>query len=216
MFSIVKPSVEYSITEKMTYGKLAKGIYNILKKKAMEYKTIEENIVKYSNEPLKLQEYIMKVQRRIGELENDNNNFKKYIDVINQIEENNEMIKEAKDDQEIISMIKEENKRLLYLHESLTQKYIDKILPLEQYDKSNCRIEIKQAVGGRESALFAEWLMKGYANFISRMNWSFETDKIVHDSGGKGIKNSSFLVNGYDAYKYFKHESGVHKYDINT
>jgi len=210
--STVKPSVEEAIVDKLAYGKLTKGIYKILKKKYDEYTEIEENVIKLAEKPTELEKYINSKRNIMNELEFDHRNFKRFIKPILEIEENKELLAEVEGDEEMIKLIKKENEHLLSDHEEFRNSLLSDLLPIQKYDKSNCTLEIKQAVGGKESALFAEWLMEGYSNFALQMGWRWETEKLLKDSQKHGIKNSKFTVNGHNAYKYFKHESGVHKY----
>ena len=197
---------------RLEFGKLAKGMYRLLKKKADEYKVIEDTILQHSSDPEKLQQYMHSIRLKMLDLECDNSRYKTFMALLSQIEENKRLLVEAEGDREMIKMLEDDNKKLLHEYQALEKELASDLLPTQKYDKKNCSVELRQAVGGKESALFAEWLMEVYTNFAGRMGWNWETEKLVADSSGRGIKNSTFRVTGFNAYKYFKYESGVHKY----
>eukprot|EP00826_Nyctotherus_ovalis_P052931 TRINITY_DN679_c0_g1_i2.p2 TRINITY_DN679_c0_g1~~TRINITY_DN679_c0_g1_i2.p2 ORF type:complete len:224 (-),score=69.78 TRINITY_DN679_c0_g1_i2:667-1338(-) len=209
--STIRTSVEEVVMDKISYGKLTREVYKLLKTKADEYHQIEDNIIKLSGKPAELEEYLNATRGRMAELESDSYSFQQFAGTILRIEENKELLNECKDDAEMTKLIQEENEGLLSSCENQRDILLADLLPTQKYDKSNCTVEMKQAVGGKESALFAEWLMNGYSTLAVRMGWSWNVKKLVNDSQGHGVKNSKFVVSGYNAYKYFKHENGVHK-----
>jgi len=54
----------------------------------------------------------------------------------------------------------------------LQEEIIDVLIPKNPADEANCTLEIKHAMGGSESSLFAEDIMKMYQNYISMKGWS--------------------------------------------
>ena len=93
-----------------------------------------------------------------------------------------------------------------------TDEIIENILPKVDADARDCRVEIQSASGGSESSLFAEDLVEMYKNYCRLMNFRMKQLDFQQDSSiSKGCKNGSFYIWGTDVYKYFKHESGVHK-----
>lgn len=89
---------------------------------------------------------------------------------------------------------------------------IDDIVPVSELDEKDCTLEIKQAAGGSEGALFAEDIKGMYEKFCKMQGWrwiqqSYYEDATLH----KGCKYGKFEVKGTGAYGVFKHEAGVHK-----
>lgn len=193
------------------YGKLTREVFKLLKAKADEYRQMEDNILQLSDKPGELEKYLSATRDKMTELESDSCSFQRFADTISRIEENKELLNECEGDAEMAKLIREENEKLIASCESQRDILLTDLLPTQKYDKSSCTVEMKQAVGGKESALFAEWLMNGYSSFAVHMGWSWSIEKLVNDSQGHGIKNSKFVVAGHNAYKYLKHENGVHK-----
>lgn len=87
-------------------------------------------------------------------------------------------------------------------------KYL--LLPKDQNDDSNVIIEIRQAAGGEESALFCTELYRMYVMYSESKRWKVEVMDINETELG-GIKEITFMVKGKGAYSRLKFESGVHR-----
>lgn len=85
-----------------------------------------------------------------------------------------------------------------------------KLASFDPDDEKNAIIEIQAGTGGDEAALFAGDLCKMYTSYCKQLGFSIE--EIDFSAGNLGgIRSASFLVEGKDAYSYFKFESGVHR-----
>ncbi len=100
---------------------------------------------------------------------------------------------------------------------SLTKQIEDKVeemkillLPKDANDDSNVIIEIRQAAGGEESALFCNELHRMYTMYAEKKGWTTEIIDLNATELG-GIKEITFMVKGRGAYSRFKYESGVHR-----
>ena len=84
------------------------------------------------------------------------------------------------------------------------------VLPPDPDDDKNVIVEIRGGVGGEEAALFAGDLYRMYARYAERHGWKHEVLSISESENG-GIKEISFSLQGEDAYRHMKWESGVHR-----
>ncbi|MBP3345263.1 MAG: peptide chain release factor 1 [Clostridia bacterium] len=84
------------------------------------------------------------------------------------------------------------------------------LLPKDVNDDSNVIIEIRQAAGGEESALFCTELHRMYTMYAEKRRWQVEVMDLNQTELG-GIKEITFMVKGKGAYARFKYESGVHR-----
>ena len=84
------------------------------------------------------------------------------------------------------------------------------LLPRDPNDGRNVILEIRQGVGGEESALFAASLLRMYTMYAQRRGWRLE---VISENGTElgGIKECSALIEGEDVYSRLKFESGVHR-----
>lgn len=71
-------------------------------------------------------------------------------------------------------------------------------------------LEIRAGVGGDEAALFASDLSEMYKIWAEQKGWSFSTVD-VSENGIGGYKEASYEVRGFEVYRYFKYEIGVHR-----
>ncbi|MFH1045662.1 MAG: peptide chain release factor 1 [Candidatus Omnitrophota bacterium] len=75
---------------------------------------------------------------------------------------------------------------------------------------SNVIIEIRAGTGGEEAALFVADLYRMYTKYASRYNWKFEVMD-SHSTEIGGFKEIIFSIEGRDAFRRLKFESGVHR-----
>lgn len=80
----------------------------------------------------------------------------------------------------------------------------------QEFDSPNIIMEIRAGAGGKEAALFAKKLFEMYAHFADKRAWELI---ILNESKSElgGYKEAVFEVNGQDAYKMLRWESGVHR-----
>lgn len=110
-----------------------------------------------------------------------------------------------------LASLYEEEVSLLKSNLSLLENELDELLyPPDENDNKSVFIEIRAGAGGLEAALFASDLFKMYSNYALKKGWSVSIiDESFTDIGG--IKDLVASVKGKGAYKYLKHESGVHR-----
>lgn len=79
-----------------------------------------------------------------------------------------------------------------------------------EYDATNCYLEIHPGAGGTEACDWANMLYRMYTMFCEKNNYTY---KIIDEQKGEeaGIKSVTMLISGYYPYGYFKSETGVHR-----
>lgn len=123
--------------------------------------------------------------------------------------ETEEMIKKETD-QEMLQMAQAETTELKNKKTKLEKELEEILNPPSPYDKKNVIMEIRAGVGGDESALFSAELFRLYSKYAESKNW--KTHLISSNRIGiGGFKEVIFSIEGKDAYKYLKYESGVHR-----
>jgi len=156
----------------------------------------------------------------------DNREWKKLVKERSSIEEIvfahdrlEKLVKELEESQSVYEQETDHEMRDMFYEEiaSLKTKIQDEIeeikvllLPKDVNDDSNVIIEIRQAAGGEESALFCLELHRMYVMYAEKRNWKVEVLDINETEIG-GIKEITFMVKGKGAYSRFKYESGVHR-----
>lgn len=117
---------------------------------------------------------------------------------------------EKETDHELKNMFYEEIGALRQQIEAEVEEIKILLLPKDVNDDSNVIIEIRQAAGGEESALFCNELYRMYVMYAEKHRWKVEVMDLNNTEIG-GIKEITFMVKGKGAYSKFKYESGVHR-----
>jgi len=113
-------------------------------------------------------------------------------------------------DEEMIALTQEE---ITVLETRITENEakLDELLnPDDPNDKKNIILEIRAGTGGDESALFAADLFRMYSRFAETIGFEMKVLSANKTEIG-GFKEIIAEINGKNAYKHFKYESGVHR-----
>lgn len=84
------------------------------------------------------------------------------------------------------------------------------LLPKDPNDDKNVIVEIRGGAGGEEAALFAGDLFRQYSRYAERHGFRTELMSSNPTELG-GFKEVIFMIEGKDAYRHLKFESGVHR-----
>ncbi len=134
--------------------------------------------------------------------------FEAYKSTIREIEE----IKELRnsDDEEIKTIAEKELEQLEKRRDELRHNLLYYLMPKDPSWKNTSIIEIRAAAGGEESALFAAELFRMYTKYAEKKNLRYEVLS-SRPSDLQGYKEIIFSVEGEDAFRFFRFESGVHR-----
>jgi peptide chain release factor 1 len=113
-------------------------------------------------------------------------------------------------DDEMVAFAIEEQDRLSAEESDLRTKIMAALIPPEPMDSKNCYIEIRAGAGGDEAALFAAELYRMYSRFAERRGWKTSLDSSNRTELG-GVKEAIVRIEGENAYRDLKFESGVHR-----
>ena len=146
-----------------------------------------------------------KVLKRITEIKNKIEQYKKVDNELKVLIELNELLKQENDEdleQELESGI------------SPIEKEIEKLeiatLLSGKYDINNAIVTLHPGAGGTEAQDWVEMLYRMYTRWANSNGYKVEElDYIAGDEAG--IKSVTFLVSGDYAYGYLKGEQGVHR-----
>ena len=113
-------------------------------------------------------------------------------------------------DPQMREMAQEEAQELTATRDELEERLRLLMLPRDPDDDKDIFIEIRAGAGGDEAAIFAGDLARMYMRFAERRGMSVELNS-ENESDAGGYKEIVFSVKGSDCFRYFKHESGVHR-----
>lgn len=113
-------------------------------------------------------------------------------------------------DEEMHELAETELKRLTMEEGQLTEAIAAALVPPEPMDSKNSYIEIRAGTGGNEAAIFAGDLFRMYAKYAESKGWKTSLSSSSPTTLG-GYKEVIFLVEGANAFRNLKFESGVHR-----
>lgn len=146
-----------------------------------------------------------KVLKRINEIKNKVEHFKKTKNEVSNLIEIVELLKQESD----AELEKELQKGVLLLEEDIEKLEVS-ILLSGKYDSNNAIITLHPGAGGTEAQDWVEMLYRMYTRWANAHNYKVEElDYLPGDEAG--IKSVTFLVSGDYAYGYLKGEQGVHR-----
>jgi len=178
------------------------GMIKKLEEVEIKYIEIEQNLNAEGLEP----ERIRKFSKERAALEEIIETFRKYKDVVKDIENNKSLL----NDKEFSQLARDENTVLEEQRTLLENNLHLLLLPNDPNDKKNVIIEIRAGAGGEEAALFASNLLRMYERYCEQKKWKLETLNL-NETGIGGIKEISASIEGRDVYGKLKYESGVHR-----
>jgi len=153
---------------------------------------------------------LKRVSKQRAQLEKPVETFRALRIVLDQIEQAQQVLRDEQD-AELVALARSELEALEAQREQLDQELALALLPADPNEGRNVFVEIRPGAGGDEAALFAADLFRAYSRFAEQQGWPVE---IFHRSlagGAGGFKEIIFSVASTDAYRLFKHESGVHR-----
>ncbi|MDF3046950.1 MAG: prfA [Candidatus Midichloriaceae bacterium] len=133
-----------------------------------------------------------------------------YVKQLSDLQDSEELAKDASLDAELKEIVTEDIKTLKTSIEELEHKIKVELLPKDAADHKNAILEIRAGTGGEEAALFAAELFRMYNKFADRKGWKFEVVAIAQ-TGLDGCKEAQAIISGKDVFANLKFESGVHR-----
>jgi len=127
------------------------------------------------------------------------------LDLLEEFHNSNE-----EDDEEMVALTQEECQSSAEQLLQLSQKYELSTLLSGPYDDSPCRLLLTAGAGGTEACDWVNMLYRMYSRHASYMDY---TVKVVDESAGDvvGYKSVELLIDGPQAYGWFKGEKGAHR-----
>ena len=160
----------------------------------------------------------MNVEGFWDDLEKATNINKELSTLKKELELYNTINKQVQDDKELIELLETEpneemslelEQDILNLKDQVEELEINTLFTNE-YDNSNCYLEIHPGAGGTESCDWASMLLRMYERFCDKNNFTYE--RIEYQAGEEaGVKSVTLHIKGEYAFGYLKNEKGVHR-----
>ena len=148
------------------------------------------------------------LSRQRASMESTVLSFRRYRKILDDLQQAQELIDSG--DEEMAGLASAEAEELAATAQDLEHELRLALTPRDPLDDRDIIVEIRAGAGGDEAALFAGDLFRMYTRYVQSRGWS--TDLMnTNETGGGGIKEVTFGVQGAAAYARLKHESGVHR-----
>ncbi|MBO7288348.1 MAG: peptide chain release factor 1 [Bacteroidales bacterium] len=151
----------------------------------------------------------VKINKDYKELEPIVIAFKEYKNLLANIEEAREILKNEKDD-DLREMAQEELEASEQRRDVIEEEIRLMLIPKDPTDDKNAVMEIRAGSGGDEASIFAGDLYRMYIRYCETKGWKIELVEMNEGTAG-GFKEVVFNVIGDGAYGLLKFESGVHR-----
>ena len=151
----------------------------------------------------------IKLSKDYKELQAVVDSYKKYKNILDNLESTKEMLKTEKDE-EFRELAKEELNEMVKQKGSMEEEIRIMLIPVDPQDKKNAIVEIRAGTGGDEASIFAGDLYRMYLKYCETKGWKPELVDMTEGTVG-GFKEIIFNVAGENVYGQMKYESGVHR-----
>ncbi len=113
-------------------------------------------------------------------------------------------------DEEIHALAESESSELRQKLAAIEEDLRLLLVPRDPNDSKNVILEIRGGTGGEEASLFAGDLLRMYQRYAEIHRWKFEMIDL-EETGLRGVKSATAIVEGAGAYSRLKYEGGVHR-----
>ena len=158
---------------------------------------------------------IVNDQRKFAELSREYSELEKivviyqdYLDVLDAIAFNKEVLNG--EDDEMRQLAKAEAEELHERKDSLETVIRQLLIPKDPQDEKNAILEIRAGTGGDEAAIFAGDLLRMYLRYFEDQKWKAAILSETEGTSG-GYKEVAVEIQGAGVYGVMKFESGVHR-----
>ncbi|HVR29043.1 MAG TPA: peptide chain release factor 1 [Thermoanaerobaculia bacterium] len=148
--------------------------------------------------------------QRLAEIKATVELYRRWRKALAERDDTREMLAGLGRDDELRAVAEEELERLESTTADLEEKLRTELEPRDPNDERNVVLEIRAGTGGDEASLFAAELFRMYSRYAERRGYRVSILD-VSESGVRGIKEISAIVEGRGAWSRLKYEGGVHR-----
>ena len=136
--------------------------------------------------------------------------FHRYKRTREELDQTRELLGELDRDDDLFEVATEEKGVLQAALDALEEKVKQELAPKDPNEKRNAVLEIRAGTGGDEATLFAAELFRMYSRFAEAHGWKVNILDLS-ESGIRGVKEVSAIVEGRGAFATLRYEAGVHR-----
>ena len=151
----------------------------------------------------------IKISKEYKDLKTVVDKKNEYENVLSNIEEAKEIIKNETD-KEMIDLANQELNDAKIKVSTIEDDLRKMLIPKDPDDPKNIVMELRAGTGGDEASIFAGDLFRMYSKYAEKKGWNVNLVDFNEGTAG-GYKEIIFEINGEDVYGTMKFESGVHR-----
>jgi len=163
-------------------------------------------------DPAVAQDYaaVRDAQKALAEFEPIVEKYREYRKAADDLEGAREMLASLPAGDELHALAAAETEELRGKIGALEDQLRLLLVPRDPNDSRNVILEIRGGTGGEEASLFAADLLRMYQRYAEGRRWKFEMIDL-EETGLRGVKSATAIVEGQGAYSRLKYEGGVHR-----
>ena len=151
----------------------------------------------------------IKISKEYKDLKTVVDKKNEYENVLANIEEAKEIIKNE-NDKEMIDLANQELNDAKIKVSTIEDDLRKMLIPKDPDDPKNIVMELRAGTGGDEASIFAGDLFRMYTKYAEKKGWNVNLVDFNEGTAG-GYKEIIFEINGEDVYGTMKFASGVHR-----
>ena len=151
----------------------------------------------------------IKISKEYKDLKTVVDKKNEYENVLANIEEAKDIIKNE-NDKEMIDLANQELNDAKNKISTIEEDLRKMLIPKDPDDPKNIVMELRAGTGGDEASIFAGDLFRMYTKYAEKKGWNVNLVDFNEGTAG-GYKEIIFEINGEDVYGTMKFESGVHR-----
>ncbi|MDE2978310.1 MAG: PCRF domain-containing protein [Acidobacteriota bacterium] len=136
--------------------------------------------------------------------------YQRYKKTRDELDQTAELLGELEREDDMYEMAAEEKGLLEETLASIEATMKEELAPKDPNEKRNAVLEIRAGTGGDEATLFAAELFRMYGRYADDHGWKVEILD-MSESGIRGVKEVSAIVEGRGAFATLRYEAGVHR-----
>ena len=150
------------------------------------------------------------IMKELHSIEPIVNKYNEYKTTQETIEDSLSLLSDSEADEELRAFAQQELEAAKKALPEIENELRILLLPKDPNDDKNVIVEIRAGAGGEEAALFCSVLYRMYTMYAESAG--YKPDLInISETGLGGVKEVSFMLEGFGAYSKLKYESGVHR-----
>ena len=151
----------------------------------------------------------IKISKEYKDLKTVVDKKNEYENVLANIEEAKDIIKNE-NDKEMIDLANQELNDAKNKISTIEEDLRKMLIPKDPDDPKNIVMELRAGTGGDEASIFAGDLFRMYTKYAEKKGWNVNLVDFNEGTAG-GYKEIIFEINGEEVYGTMKFESGVHR-----